>query len=148
MEIVGAANTQETPNSHFASDMEPEDTFDRPLLEMLYEFMAEVHLEKLIEVEKTAALNKIKLSGALSIVDITKDAFNKSIIEFIKSLKAFPGFISSNKAVKAVVSSLKKYQTAATIANALHEKNNVLNEERYDLYQRHKIEVKQPAELS
>ena len=110
--------------------VEPGYFYARSVMTMFHEVWAEVHLEKIDEDEKTAAQNKTELSAALSMVDITKDTFIKSVIEFIKSQKAFPGSISPNEAVKAVVSYLKKYETAGTIVDALHEKCNAINKER------------------
>ena len=132
--------TQNLPRT--SVKMEPTNDFDRRFWVMIFKGQAEEILEKLDEVNKTAVQNKTELSAAQSIVDITKDAFNESVIEFIKTQKAFPGSTSTNEAVKAVVSTLKKYQTATTIADALREKYNAINEEHRGLYERHNNAVK------
>jgi len=122
--------------------MEPLNIFNHHAWVMIFKGEAEEILEKLIEVAKTITQNKTELSAALSIVNITKDKFNESVVEFIKTQNAFPGSTSSNEAVKAVVSTLKEYQTATTIADALREKYNAINKENDRLYERYNNAVK------
>ena len=106
---------------------------------MIFKDQAKETLENINKFTKAAAENETELSAALSTKDNTEKTFIQSVIEFIKTLKTETG---TNKALEAVVLTLKECQTATTVADALREKCIAINKELNEAYEKHDIAVK------